>query len=66
MRFPPIKLFGYDKAANSLLEKLRSSSCSGAISPEKCRCACLNCSLNGLMERKRTTCFTTGKTICSR
>ncbi|VCX09567.1 hypothetical protein BANRA_05523 [Klebsiella pneumoniae] len=24
MRFPPIKLFGYDKAANSLLEKLRS------------------------------------------
>lgn len=68
MHFPPIKLFGYDKAANSLLEKLRSStSCSVAqFHRRKCRCACLNCSLNGLMERKRTTCFTTRKMICSR
>ncbi|HDT4324736.1 TPA: conjugal transfer protein TrbC [Klebsiella aerogenes] len=37
MHFPPIKLFGYDKAANSLLEKIEvfyELQC-GAISPEE-------------------------------
>ncbi|MGK4397511.1 hypothetical protein ACNEP5_27455 [Escherichia coli] len=71
MRFPPIKLFGYDKAANSLLEKIEvfyELQC-GAISPEEMSvCPCLNCSLNGLdgTENGRRAFTTAVKTICSR